>query len=288
MADAPDTSRISFTALYTSQVWQRHGLGDPVLDHIGGAALHAAVMPLNFAGNLLRRGFDLETMLLQRHLLIDHLLEEAIVGDGVRQVVEVAAGLSPRGIRFRKRFADVGLRYVEADLPAMAADKRARLERGSYLCADHLVVECNALAKQGPGSLSRVFRDHLDLDAPAVIITEGLVNYFPPEQLRTMWRGFRAALQLCARGIYLSDIAFELGGDPLAPLVHASKRVLGWLTRGSTHLHFPDAAVCAAALRAAGFADAGVYDPVDFIDRLGLPVVDGAALVRVLRAEVQR
>lgn len=286
MSEAPDTSRISFTALYTGQVWQRNGLGDPVLDTFAGSALYTLVAPVNFAGGLLRRGFDLETMLLHRHKLIDHLLDEAIRGAGVRQVVEVATGMSPRGIRFRRRFRADGLRYVEADLPGMAARKRARLERGGYLCDEHRVVDCNALALSGPQSLVEIFRAQLDLQQPAAIVTEGLVNYFGADELHTMWSGFRAALDLCPRGIYLSDIALDLGSDPLAPVVRTAKLALEAFTRGRTHLHFADAAACVAALHEAGFATSEVLNPKDFTAQLALPEIDGDALVRVLRAAV--
>jgi len=51
-------------------------------------------------------------------------------------VIEVAAGLSPRGWRFRRRYGD-RLTYVEADLPAMAARKRGALERMGSLGDRH-------------------------------------------------------------------------------------------------------------------------------------------------------
>jgi O-methyltransferase involved in polyketide biosynthesis len=285
--ESPDTSRISFTALYTGQVWQRHGLGDPVLESLPARVLHALLIPLNATGGWLRQGFDLETVLLQRHKLIDHFLEEAIAAHGVRQVVEVAAGLSPRGIRFRKRHRAHGLRYVEVDLPGMAARKRERLRAGGYLGPEHVVVAGNALATGGSGSLPEIFREHVDLSAPAAIVSEGLVNYFPIEDLRIIWGGFREALELCPHGIYLSDITFDLRRDRYARVIGVLKAVLELAVRGRTHLHFADARECVAELAAVGFRESAVFDPREFEDALGLPASEGEALVRVLRAETR-
>ena len=58
-------------------------------------------------------------MLLARHHLIDHRLHAAIESGRVGQVIEVAAGLSPRGWRFASRYGS-RLTYLEADLPATA------------------------------------------------------------------------------------------------------------------------------------------------------------------------
>lgn len=286
MTEAPDTSRISFTALYTGQVWQRHGLGDPALDTWAGSLLYGAVAPFNLLGGWLRRGLDLETMLLHRHKLIDHLLDAAIHESGVRQIVEVAAGMSPRGIRYRRRYRDLGLLYVEADLPGMAGRKRVRLARGGYLDERHRVVECNALATSGPQSLVELFRAQLDPTQPTAIVTEGLVNYFSVEELQVMWSGFRAALATTPFGVYVSDIALDLGDDPYASVVRAAKLVLEAMTRGRTHLHFADAEACRAALARAGFTASEIFNPKEFTESLELPPVAGDSLVRVLRATV--
>jgi len=97
--NVPDTSRISFTALYTGYVWYKHGLSDEILKTEQGAWLYRSLKPFNALANRLSPGLSLETMLLQRHALIDHFLTEAIAENGSLQIIEVAAGLSPRGLR---------------------------------------------------------------------------------------------------------------------------------------------------------------------------------------------
>src|SRR5258706_3280056 len=121
-----DSSRISPTAHYTAQVWFRHGMSHPALETAYGRKLHAALAPINYAYRLTGRP-NLDEMLLARHRSLDALLERAISAGEVSQVIEVAAGLSPRGFSFTRQHPE--LTYIEADLPDMAAHKRRALER---------------------------------------------------------------------------------------------------------------------------------------------------------------
>src|SRR5581483_12014065 len=101
-------------------------------------------------------GPTLEQYLLARHRAIDALLEQAIERDGVSQVIEVAAGLSPRGWRFARRYGE-RLIYVEADLPDMALRKFAALERVGSLGERHRVRAVDAMRDDdGPGSVAAV------------------------------------------------------------------------------------------------------------------------------------
>src|SRR3546814_15789879 len=68
-------------------------------------------------------GFSLDALMLARHKGIDAQLAKAIDSGKVGQVIEIAAGLSPRGWSFMQRYGE-RLRYIETDLPAMAACKR--------------------------------------------------------------------------------------------------------------------------------------------------------------------
>src|SRR5680860_1088598 len=115
---------ISPTAHYTGEVWRRAGLSDPALATREGRLLYGSLRP-TMALSAALGGDTLEAFLLARHRLIDRLLGEAIAAGRVGQVIEIAAGMSPRGLRFSRLHPD--LTYVEADLPAMAARKRAAL-----------------------------------------------------------------------------------------------------------------------------------------------------------------
>src|ERR1700758_245401 len=92
-----------------------------------------------------------------RHLAIDAVLERAIERHGISQVVEVAAGMSPRGWRLANRYGD-RLTYGEAALPAMADRKWRALRRIGSLSDAHRVREVDVLQKQDLAALA----DELD------------------------------------------------------------------------------------------------------------------------------
>src|SRR5262245_6754366 len=117
-----DSTRISPTALFTSYVWFAHGMSHQALTFPLGKMAYQAFRPFDRAYAALGRA-NLEMMLLARHKLIDAYLEAAIA-EGVSQVLEIAAGYSPRGWRMTSRHPE--LAYIEADLPHVAAEKRAR------------------------------------------------------------------------------------------------------------------------------------------------------------------
>ena len=98
MSGGPDTSRISPTAHYTGYVWVREGLADPRMATRSGRILHALMAPVARMGSRFFAGYTLDDTLLQRHRIIDALLDGEIAA-GARAVVEIAAGLSPRGQR---------------------------------------------------------------------------------------------------------------------------------------------------------------------------------------------
>lgn len=123
-----DSAHITPSAHYTGYVWFRHRLAEPAFATVFGRWVHGFVAPINW-GAQLGFGLNIEDFLLQRHLMIDARLTQAVERSG--QVVEMACGLSPRGRRFRQRYPQ--LRYLEADLPPMAARKAALLREQGWL-----------------------------------------------------------------------------------------------------------------------------------------------------------
>jgi hypothetical protein len=174
---------ISPTAHYTGYVWARNGLSHPELETVEGRLMYESLRVPMAAAEVLGRG-TLERYLLARHRAIDLLLERAIERDGVTQVIEAAAGLSPRGWRFTERHPE--LVYIEGDLPGMVERKREALERMGSLSDRHRVVELDVLRPRGKGSLSGVARG-LDKQAGLAIITEGLLSYLPRDAVDGAW-----------------------------------------------------------------------------------------------------
>jgi O-methyltransferase involved in polyketide biosynthesis len=271
-------SRISPTAHYTGYVWARNGLSHPELETIEGRVLFESLrVPMTISG-LLGRG-TLEAYLLTRHRALDGLLERAIQAGRVTQVIEVAAGLSPRGLRFSRRYGE-RLTYIEADLPGVVERKRAALERIGSLSARHRVEHVDALTDSGPGSLSDLAA-MLDRGQGLAILTEGLLGYLEPEAVRDLWRRFASTLGGFAHGTYLSDIHI---GELQNAEVRAFRVLLSAFVRGRVHLHFGTVEEINAALHEAGFAAAEVRRAADVT---GAADDRGAGLAHVLEASTR-
>ncbi len=275
---AVSSARISPTAHYTGYTWLAHGLSHPAFATSTGRLLYHALVPANRVLAAARQP-NLDGMLLARHRLIDALLEEALVAGEIGQVIEVACGLSPRGHRFAAAHGH-RLTYIEADLPAMAARKRAVLARAGGVSAHHRVVDIDATADDGPRSLAGIAAT-LDPARGTAIITEGLLNYFPLEAVTGMWRRFAAALARFPRGRYLADLHVR---SATGTMERAAAGLLGLFVRGRIHFHFADVAAATDALHGAGFARARLRGPEDHEDLTGPVDLPSARFVRIVDA----
>jgi O-methyltransferase involved in polyketide biosynthesis len=274
----PHSETISPTAHYTGYVWFAHGHSHEAFATRRGRMMYRALRAPNAAAHAVGLP-TLEGMLLARHRLIDLRLAHAIDAGEVSQIVEVAAGLSPRGWRFRERYGD-RITYIEADLPGMIANKRRVLAELGGETTHHRTVEVDALRDDGPSSIAAICAS-LDPARGTAIITEGLVNYFAREHVAAMWRRFAAALAPFPRGLYLSDIVMRDGNRN--PLVASFGLLLGAFVRGRIHLDFTNADDVEATLAAAGL-DGVVLDPRQFGDVLPKLELAGAGVVRVIEA----
>lgn len=281
IASAPDTSSISFTALYTGQVWVRHGLAEPFFRTRRGALLYAALTPAEMAGRRVLGG-NIRTFLLQRHYLIDARLEALVAACPDLQVVEIACGLSPRGCRFRERHP--ALDYVEADLPAMAVRKRRLLQRHHRLGPKHRVEAVNVFAPKASQHSVEALLAGLDAARPVAVITEGLVNYFSLAAISPFWRRLAEALRAFPAGIYLSDSypLYPGTGFPRTRLALAS--ALGALSQSRVSFHFRSDDEIRRHFPELGFESVQVHDPAHHYGALPIPRTRGTPMVRVLEA----
>ena len=274
-----NSARISPTAHYTADVWVRSGLSHPALATGLGAVLHAALVPLNKTYGRLSGRPNLDAMLVARHRAIDRLLEREIAAGRVGQVLEIAAGLSGRGQRFARRFP--ALRYVETDLPEMAAYKRRVLDRAGLRGANHEVCTLDALADEGPTSVRAIAAD-LPASRGLAIVTEGLLSYLPREAVLALWRRIATTLGEFPHGVYFSDLhlAADVEGMWIPELFRMG---LELFARGPVRYHFASADETIAELRAAGFRDGRLYRPTDVIRSRG-PGRRPAHVIRLLSA----
>jgi O-methyltransferase involved in polyketide biosynthesis len=271
-------ARISPTAHYTGYVWFAHGHSHEAFATEKGKRLYRSLRAPNAVASAAGLA-SLEGMLLARHRVIDLRLRRAIDSGEVKQVIEVACGLSPRGWRFRERYGD-RITYVEADLPGMIARKRAVLAELGGETAHHRTAEVDALAEAGPTSITALCAA-LDPTRGTAIVTEGLVNYFDRETVAAIWRRFARALAPFPTGRYLSDLIVREGNR--GPIVTGFSWLLSAFVRGRVHMHFEDARDAEAELAACGF-DAHLLDPRDFTAELPGLERAGASRVRVIDA----
>ncbi|MBN1778650.1 MAG: class I SAM-dependent methyltransferase [Candidatus Buchananbacteria bacterium] len=138
-----------------------------------------------------------------RYKLIDLLLEK----HKTKQILEIAAGLSPRGLAMAE--ADSDLQYVELDLPQMAGDKRKLL--GNLFSAGQAQAQSNLHIEDG---------DALNLDSlaaatkyfgdePISVIHEGLLRYLNFEQKAIVAKNIRSLLEKFGGAWITSDITLK-------------------------------------------------------------------------------
>jgi O-methyltransferase involved in polyketide biosynthesis len=269
---------ISPTAHYTGYVWARHGLSHPELETVQGRALFESMRPvMAFSRNL--GGGSLEPYLLTRHRAIDAVLERAIEEAGVTQVIEIAAGLSPRGWRFTQRYGD-RIDYIETDLPPMAARKRAALERMGSLSEHHRVVDLDALSADGPLSLPAV-ADTLDPGRGLAVVTEGLLGYLPDRAVEGIWRRVASVGAGFASDVYVSDLHL---GTIQTTQVRVFRVMLSAFVRGRVYLHFDTADQVRAALIDAGFTSVAIHRAAKLAPETRGP---GSGLAHIIEASTR-
>jgi O-methyltransferase involved in polyketide biosynthesis len=276
------SAHISPSAHYTGYVWYRHQLADTAFVTRFGRFVHGLLSPISW-GARMAFDLDIEQLLLQRHLQIDAQLTAAIEQDGVCQVVEIACGLSPRGRRFSLRYPQ--LRYIEADLPVMAARKRLLLNAEGWLGSQHQVRAVDILAEEGANCLAALFAE-LDQSKPVVVITEGLVNYFELALVESFWTRLAEQLRAFPQAIYLTELYPDLREHPRYRQLRWGVGLIGRLTRGNYPLHYRNDPAIVQGFEKCGFSQVVVFDPSRTSQALGLAPSRSAGLVRVIEARV--
>lgn len=277
---AKDSSGISFTALYTGAVWHRHGLSDDVLATEQGRWLYHLMTPFEAASKAVVGG-NLRTFLLQRHLIIDHLIEQAI-DRGVTQILEIACGMSPRGIRLRQKFPQIHM--AEADLPGMATRKASRLLVSGHLGARHQVMPVDVLTASGDHSLETVMNRTFDNREPVVVITEGLTSYFSLPVISEVWKRLASLMQERPGSVYLSESYLMPSQPLLSGTLKGLGSLLGAITRSDVSFHFENGQQAEKHFRSCGFPPVTVHNPADFYGSLPIPQSRNDPMIRVVEA----
>lgn len=243
---------IAPTAHYTAQAWVREGFPNADLfDTWTGRGLYGATEIVRTIAQPL-----LPAVLrhAQEYLFVRHYVYE----ERLRQlapdfVLEIGAGLSPRGLTFARERPQ--MTYVEADLPHMVEEKRRRIQQASIPANYHLAIIDllgNGLALPvTPRAGQRV-----------LVITEGVTDYLSMEEKSVAWTNLSSFLRDCGGGHYLCEIhpVSQYADSPR--VAQLAMRIIGTLVGGLSFegriFQQPEDAI--AFLQQCGFDDATVLD----------------------------
>lgn len=215
-----DEQKIPHSAKYTAATWQWGGLPCANLTLPEGARdLFSAVNAyMKFYRFINPAKHSLQHTLLHRHAIINRLLERS----GIQQVIEVAAGFSPRGASVSRRENVV---YFEVDLPDVVSLKKQQLAK---------TQEGREVLQRS--SFKQIAGDALKLDFKALfpnqksfVITEGLMMYFTREEQMAIWKNIAAFMQVQG-GEYTFDyipVDVEPKRSLLGRVLHTIKKALG-------------------------------------------------------------
>lgn len=271
---AVDTNKdnIPVSALYTSATWHWGKL--PCSDLVLPAGATALFRTVNFYMVLYRwlnpQKFSLQHTLLHRHTAINRLLVNA----ACTQVIEIAAGFSPRGSMISE---DPSVNYIEVDMPEVVELKHKQL----LSSADGKRVLARKNFTLQSGDATRLNFSEFP-QQPSFVITEGLMMYFKRDQQLDIWRAIASHINACG-GEYIFDY-IPLDDEPPRSLPGkfcSAVRSL-WLKPtyaydGRTRMQIAD------DLRSAGFKNVDVYSSDEIAREWCLPKSDIPTRVIIYR-----
>lgn len=251
---------ISITAHYTAQIWVRARLAWAwPFDTSRGRLMYHSTKPL--FSSMTRAGLTTPPeFCIQRHRIMDARLPELRPA----QVVELAAGLSPRGLAFAHRHR---VPCLDVDLPSMVAAKKSMLAgRAPEHYAQHPL---DLLASE---DYARDLQPALQRVAPTVVITEGLLPYFSADQVQQIFDRIAALLRWCGGGTYLTDIHHQDAVDRLGPTAKLFRWGLHAFSRTPQKKLIPSFEQGQQMVLAAGFDRAEGHHPSQWHQALSLPL----------------
>lgn len=237
--------RISLTAHYTGYVWKKNNFTEFDLTTSKGWWLYQLGRPFNRV---------IENFLVRRHGAIDQILRKEIESGRVTQVLELAAGLSPRGEKFMSDYGDShGLTYIESDLQDQIQTKVALLKRaGGATHARHHFVAIDAFQENTKQSLEGATSEILDPKRGLAIITEGLISYFETKKIEGLFGRLARFGHKFVNAAYICD--FHLTDEqPMTALTKLVRRGIETCARTKLHLHYRNEAEARVPLLHSGF-----------------------------------
>ncbi len=265
---------ISITAHYTAQIWVRNGFPwSWPFDTSRGRLMYNLSNP--FFQWASRAGLNTpHQFCLQRHRIIDHLLDEARPA----QVVELAGGLSPRCLASSQKYQ---VPCLDVDLPDMVnakADLLANRAPPHYHQLPLDLIESQDYVADLGAALKQV--------SPTLVVTEGLISYFDGPARQHIFDQIGALLRWCGGGTYLTDIHHQEAVDRTGPVGYAFRTGLHYMTNTIQATLIQDMAQGCQDLQRAGFSEVIGHDPAAFKDSQGLVVNDTSSGLTIYEARL--
>ena len=243
--------RIGPTAHYTAYAWHRLGLPHAELFATStGARLFWTLRALGEWLVVLHPRLPSMLQYLEaRHRGIEAALEDARPD----RVIELGAGLSRRGLTW----AACGVPYVEVDLPHMVAAKQGRIAAMAPAALRAALAGRLTHAAQdvlAPGFAGWLRQALAGAERP-VVIAEGVLGYFEPDERARLAGGIAAALP--PGGRFLCDLRAADGGAAMRVAVRFLKAGIFLATSGrGARADFADEAEIRSFFAEAGFCTA--------------------------------
>ncbi len=271
---------LSVTALYTSAVWTWGELPNAPLFATRDSQIIFRLV--NGLLGLVRPFFSrlpsLRHSLLQRHILIDRLLEEA----RIPFVLEIASGLSRRGATYSSK---PGYQYVEVDMPHVVERKRLLLAR---------TLEGQTALDRKSWHLHGADASSLDLQTiapgasgdPLFVIIEGLLMYLDGEEQRALFQRIAKLFADRAGGTLVFDLVPACEQAKPGMIGKLLERLFKFFTGGQTFIRDNRTRLdIRKDLQDLGFKNIELLEPQSAGERFSLPHrnVDTQQLVFVAR-----
>jgi hypothetical protein len=196
----------------------------------------------------------MDEILQSRHRMMDAAATSLVEKHQVRACIEIASGLSARGLRFARRYEQLGLEWVDADLPHMSAIRRQRTSSSGARLSNYRVADVDLLESEGALSPASLLGTS-GADGPMAVFMEGLLNYFPRAVAMEALGRLRHALEL--RNVQ-GHVVFEIYTRADVQGIRLVRPFLGFLSafaRGPVGLYFQDVDEASQTLRELGFPE---------------------------------
>jgi O-methyltransferase involved in polyketide biosynthesis len=147
----------------------------------------------------------------------------------------------------------------------------------------HFFVPVDAFAQDGFSELLKILNPGLG----TVVISEGLLNYFPTEQVSELWIKIKYFLDHFKYGVYLADTQTkaESFDHPLAKIIVSFIRQA---SKSPFYHHFSDAKELKNKLLNFGFSEIEIIMPKDKKESLHLPGTSSKDMVNIISARTTK